>query len=90
MEERSIPAIEVEAFRAAMGQDIEDCLRAVTEAVNAGRAGSVIQDSEEPVRQAVAKLRQKLFEKAIQMKTNAAEAAFSPSGQRKGRKRSSR
>jgi hypothetical protein len=89
MDERSIPAIEVEALRAAMEQDIEACIQKVTDAVNAGRAGSVIQDSEEPVRQAMADLRQKLFEKAIQMKTNAAEAAFSPSGRRKGRKRTS-
>jgi hypothetical protein len=89
MEERSLPAIEVEALRAAMESEIAACLQKVTEAVNAGRAGSVIQDSEEMVRQATADFRRKVFEKAIQMKTQAAEAAFSPSGQGKSRRRTS-
>jgi len=45
----------------------------------------VIDDSEEPVRRALAKLRQKVFEKALQMKTDAASAAFPPRN-RKGEK----
>ena len=60
-------------------EDYERCISEVVEAVNTARIGAIIDDSEEPVRMATSRLRQMIFQKAIQMKTNAAEAAFSPS-----------
>jgi hypothetical protein len=42
----------------------------------------VIRDSEEKSRDALDRFRQVAYEKAIQMKVNAAEAAFPPSPQR--------
>jgi hypothetical protein len=54
--------------------------------IDTAKAGSIIDDSEEPVRIATGKLRQKIFEKALQMKLDAAQAAFSPSGQNKNKK----
>jgi hypothetical protein len=59
--------------------DFQRCIAEVTEAVDKARAGAIIDDSEEPVRMATCRLRQMIFQKAIQMKTDAAEAAFSPS-----------
>jgi len=79
MEDRRLPSIDAKELRELLQNDFEQCIADVTQAVNDGRAGSVIDDSEEPVRQAMARLRQQVFEKAIQMKIDAAEAAFSPS-----------
>ena len=58
-------------------------MREVTEVINNARTGAIISDSEELVRQTMAKFRQKVFQKAIQMKIDAAEATFSPSAQEK-------
>jgi len=44
--------------------------------------GRVIRDSEEKARDALDRFRRVAYEKAIQMKVNAAEAAFPPSEQR--------
>jgi len=86
MEEIKLPGIDAKALHEALERDIQQCIEQVTEAVNTSRAGAVIDDSEEPVRIATAKLRQKIFQKALQMKTDAAEAAFSPSEKDKGKK----
>ncbi len=43
----------------------------------------MIRDSEEKARDALDRFRQVAYEKAIQMKVNAAEAAFPPSEQRR-------
>ncbi len=79
MDDRKLPLIDAEKLKKLMLNEFEQCIADVTQAVNDGRAGSVIDDSEEPVRQAMGRFRQQVFEKAIQMKINAAEAAFSPS-----------
>jgi hypothetical protein len=79
MDDRQLPSIDAEKLKELMLNEFEQCISDVTQAVNDGRAGSVIDDSEEPVRQATARFRQQLFEKAIQMKTDAADAAFPPS-----------
>ncbi len=79
MDEVRLPAIDEKSLQEALQREFESCIEHVTKAVNDARAGSVIDDSEQPVRQALAKLRQRVFEKALQMKTDAASAAFSPS-----------
>jgi hypothetical protein len=81
MDDKKLPEIEAAKLEELLKKDFEDCIAEVTEAVNTARTGAVIDDSEEPVRVATAKLRQKIFERALQMKTDAAEAAFSPSQQ---------
>ena len=83
MDEMKLPEIETEKLAELLKNDIQECIAEVTEAVNTARTGAVIDDSEEPVRIATGKLRQKIFEKALQMKVDAAEAAFSPSQQGK-------
>ncbi len=79
MDEMKLPEIEAKKLEELLKEDIEKCIAEVTEVVNTARAGAVIDDSEEPVRIATGELRQKIFEKALQMKIDAAEAAFSPS-----------
>jgi hypothetical protein len=54
----------------------------VADAVDGAAQGRVIRDSEEKARDALDRFRQVAYEKAIQMKVNAAEAAFPPSEQR--------
>lgn len=86
MDEMKLPEIEVEKLKESLKKDFEDCISKVVQAIDTAKAGSIIDDSEEPVRIATAKLRQKIFQKALQMKTDAAEAAFSPSQQNKDKK----
>ncbi len=86
MDEMKLPEIEAKKLEELLKEDIEKCIAEVTEAVNTARAGSVIDDSEEPVRIATGELRQKIFEKALQMKIDAAEAAFSPSAEGKDKR----
>ena len=82
MDDHKLPLIDAGKLKELMLKEFEQCIADVTQAVNDGRAGSVIDDSEEPVRQAMGRFRQQVFENAIQMKVNAAEAAFSPSQER--------
>lgn len=85
MDEIKVAEIDAQQLEKSLREDFEQCLAAVVQALNQARIGAIVDDSEEPVREATGRLRQKIFEKAIQMKTEAAEAAFSPSTPR-GRK----
>ena len=79
MDEMKVPGIDRQKLEKLLKDDIQRCIAEVTEAVDTARIGAIIDDSEEPVRMATSRLRQMIFQKAIQMKTDAAEAAFSPS-----------
>jgi len=70
--------VSAESFVGAMRQETEQMLRQVMEAVNKAPNGSWINASEGPVRDLMGDYRQKVFEKALQMRTDAAEGAFSP------------
>jgi hypothetical protein len=60
-------------------------LKDTADALNKACDGAIIADSEWIVRDAMARFRQKVFEKAVQMKADkAAKAAFSPSAERQG------
>jgi hypothetical protein len=67
-------------FVEAMRGETERVLREVMEAVNRAPDGSWINGSEMKVRDLMGEYRQKVFEKALQMRTDAAEGAFSPGG----------
>lgn len=71
--------LDVTQLEVLVREDIDTCLQEVTAAVNNASEGAVIDQSEGPVREALARLRQAIYQKAIQMKVDAAEAAFSPS-----------
>ena len=89
MDEVKVPGLDAKQLEKSLREDFERCLAAVVQAVDGARIGAIIDESEEPVREATGRLRQRIFEKAIQMKTEAAEAAFSPSAPRRHRKSSS-
>jgi len=63
-----------------MRLEIEETLGQVADAVNGAPPGRVISASEEKVRDLFAALRLKAYERAVQMRVDAAEAAFPPSG----------
>ncbi len=86
MDKMKLPEINDRKLKESLKKDFEDCIAEVVEAIDSAKAGSIIDDSEEPVRIATGKLRQKIFEKALQMKLDAAQAAFPPSGQDKNKK----
>jgi hypothetical protein len=73
------PKLSRAAFIAAMRQRVEEVLGKVADAVNDAAPGHIISGSEEQVRDLFAQLRQEAFEQAVQLRVDAAEAAFSPS-----------
>jgi len=79
MDEKGLPAIDSEELKQLLKEDFDACISEVVRSIDTASIGSIIDDSEEPVRAATGRLRQKIFEKALQMKMTAADAAFSPS-----------
>lgn len=71
-----------DAFIASMRGELEKVMREVAQAVNAAPDGQWIEGGECQVREAMGRLRERVFQEALQMRLNAAEAAFSPSAQR--------
>jgi hypothetical protein len=74
-----MPKMLREEYLAAMRQKMEAMLGQVADAINNARDGYIIADSEEKVRDLFADIRQQAFEVGLQMRIDAAEAAFSPS-----------
>lgn len=66
-------------LREVMSDEIRGLVEEVTGAVNEAPDGSVISGSEEAVRDAMARFREQVYQRAIQLRTEAAQAAFSPS-----------
>ena len=74
--------LDVDVYVRQMWEKMEERLRQVGEAVNAAPDEAWINDSEWEVRDIFADLRQEAYEKALQMRMDAAQAAFSPGGPR--------
>jgi hypothetical protein len=77
-----LPKLDRKAYEEQMRAEIERTLRDVADAVDDAPRGRIIRDSEEKARDALDRFRRMAYEKAVQMKLNAAQAAFSPSDQR--------
>jgi hypothetical protein len=75
----SAPKMSRDEFIKRMREKVEEMLGQVADTVNEAPPGRVIAGSEEPVRDLFADLRQHAFETALQMRVDAAEAAFPPS-----------
>ena len=75
--------ITTEQLTKAMDTEYQKLVQQVKDAVNLAPDGAVISGSEELVREAMARFRQKVYEKAVQLRTQAAQAAFSPSEEQK-------
>lgn len=68
------------SFVEAMRQETEQMLREVMQAVNEAPDGAWINASENKVRDRMGEYRARAFEKALQMRAEAVEGAFSPRG----------
>jgi len=77
--ETTSPKVSPQQFAESMKQEFEEFAKQIMEAVNAAPDGQWIADSEEPVRDLCAEMRRKVFERALQQRVDAAEAAFPPS-----------
>lgn len=74
-----MPKMSREEYVTVMRQKMEAMLAQVADAINNAPDGYIIPGSEEKVRDLFAELRQQAFETGLQMRIDAAEAAFSPS-----------
>jgi hypothetical protein len=70
--------ITIEELQLAMEQEFTEMVQGVVEAMNTAKAGSIIADSEEPVRDANAKFKRQIYQKALGLLQKKQEA-FSPS-----------
>jgi hypothetical protein len=73
------PKVSPEQFAQSMRDEMDRFAKQVMEAVNQAPDGEWIAGSEEKVRDITAEMRRCLFERAVQERTDAAEAAFPPS-----------
>jgi len=73
--------ITVSRLKKALSTEVDTLMEEVA-AVNQAQAGRIIADSEEPVRQASALFRRRLYEKALQLRQKQSQSAFSPYTQR--------
>ena len=80
-----LPKISADALKAFLRGRVDEIAEKVIDAVNVAKPGRLIADSEEQVRDIMGELRRAVFETAVQQKVDAAEAAFSPSGEPKDR-----
>jgi hypothetical protein len=77
---QSEPKLSRDEFIAQMRAKMEAMLGQVADAINDAPPGRIISGSEEQVRDLFADLRHQAFEKGLQMRVDAAEAASPPSG----------
>lgn len=73
------PRVSPQQFAESMKAEFEELAKQVMEAVNDAPDGQWIAGSEERVRDLCAEMRRKVFERAVQKRVDAAEAAFPPS-----------
>ena len=78
MEDKGISA---EELKAALAGDFDEMVAKMQAAMNSAKPGSIIADSEEPVRDAHAEFRQRAYQKAMEL-LQAKQESFFPSGQR--------
>jgi hypothetical protein len=73
-----LPPVTFEALTQALQAEFQQLCQDVAESVSRAPTGHVIRLSEEPVRDLLGDFRQKVFQAALQLRVDAAEAAFSP------------
>jgi len=75
-----LPWVSPEKLKQTLRGMADDLAERIMQSMNAARSGHLIDDTEEPVREAGHEFVRAAFEVALQQKVNAAEAAFPPSG----------
>ena len=78
----ALPRLDREKLMEELLAEAERTVNEVADAVDDAPAGRVIRDSEVPARDALDRFRKTVFERVLQAKVEAAEAAFPPSGER--------
>ena len=73
--------VTAEEIKAMLAGDIDALAESMAAAMNGAKAGRIIADSEEPVRDAHGEFRQQAYEKVLRL-LQAKQEAFSPSAQR--------
>ena len=67
-------------LKAAWAKDVDELAEKVAAAMNSAQPGNIIDDSEEPVRDASAEFRQRLYQKAVDLlQDKHLQEDFSPS-----------
>ena len=80
--------VSAEQLKRAITADVERLAEEVAQAMNAAKDGHIIADTEEPVRQANAVFRERVYAEAIRLLQSRQEA-FSPSARRTAKQRGS-
>jgi hypothetical protein len=75
----STPQMSRQEFIDRMRQKVEEALGRVADTINEAPPGQIIAGGEEQVRDTFADLRRGAYEMAMQIRVDAAEAAFPPS-----------
>jgi len=78
----ALPRLDREKLMQELLAEAERTVHEVADAVDDAPAGRVIRDSEEKARDALDRFRRVVYERVVQAKADAAEAAFPPSAQR--------
>ncbi len=71
--------VDRERLAAELQLEVEGMLGQVMDAVNAAKDGRLIEDSERPVLELMRDFQKRVFEKALQLRIDSTESAFSPS-----------
>jgi hypothetical protein len=71
--------ITTEQLKEALAGDFDKLIDQVVQAINNAQPGRIIADSEEPVRDACAEFRQRLYQESLSLRQRLSESAFSPS-----------
>jgi hypothetical protein len=74
-----LPWVSPEKLKQELHGMVDELAEQVMASMNQARVGHLIDDTEEPVREAGREFIRAAFEKALQQKIDAAEASFSPS-----------
>jgi len=72
-------AVDAMTLTERMREAFEQAMHEVAQAVNAAPDGRWIEGSEDAVWETMAAFRERTYQAAVQMRTDAAEASFSPS-----------
>jgi hypothetical protein len=77
----SAPQVAPESLIVSMQQEVQQYLQSVMQAVNNAPDGEWLEGSEEQVRNLSSEFRRQVFERALQLRVDQAEAAFPPSAE---------
>ena len=71
--------ITTKQLKETLAGDFDKLIDQVVQAINDAQPGRIIADSEEPVRDACAEFRQRLYQESLSLRQQLSEPAFSPS-----------